>query len=104
MMIGRRTFILGTSSVVTAPALASLLSLPSTVQSHASPPPGPLPPQLARGGTDMNCVVFKIDGWDRCDDVAICSSTIALADPMTNDPPGDQVLIRISQSWRTAWR
>ncbi len=103
-MIGRRTFIQGTSFVVTAPALASLLSLPSTVQSHASSLPGPLPPQLAAGGTDMNCVVFKIDGWDRCDDVSIDSSTIASAGSMTNDPPGDQVLIRINQSWRTAWR
>jgi hypothetical protein len=99
-MIGRRTFIQGTALVATAPVLANLLSLSSTAQ---SPPSGPLPPQLA-ARTDMNCVVFKIDGWDRCDDMAIDGSKISSADPGTNDPTGEQVLISINQSWRTAWR
>jgi hypothetical protein len=90
MMIGRRTFIVGTALVATTPAIVNLLSLSSPAQSRALPLPGPLPPQLAVGGTDMNRVVCKIDGWDRCDGVVIDTSTIASADPVTNDPAGDQ--------------
>ena len=103
MMIGRRTFIRGTALVATAPVLANLLSLSSTAQSHASPLPGPMSPQLA-ARTDMNCVVFKIHGWDSCDDVPVNGVAIVSADPLTNGPVGDQVWISINQSWRTAWR
>ena len=67
MMIGRRTFILGTALVATTPALTNLLSLSSTARSHASPLPGKLQPQLPAGESDMNCLVWKIDGWERCD-------------------------------------
>ena len=104
MMIGRRTFILGTTLVATAPALASFLSLSSTSQSHAALIPGPLTPQFSSGRTNMNPVVFKIDGWDRYDNIAIDGARIAWADPATNDSAGEQVWIRINQSWRTTWR
>ena len=87
MIIGRRTFIQRTALVAAAPAFASLLSLSSTAQSHTSPLSGPLQPQPAAGGKDMNGAVFKIDGWGDCENSA-----------------GDQVLIRINQSWKTAWR
>jgi hypothetical protein len=105
MMIGRRTFIQGTALVATAPVLADLLSLSSTAQSHASPLPGPSPTQPA-ARTDVNGVVFKIYGWDVCDDVAVNGATIALAsaDPLANGPIGDQMWISINQSWRTAWQ
>jgi hypothetical protein len=104
MMIGRRTFIQGTALVATAPVLADLLSLSSTAQLHASPLPGPLPAQLA-ARTDMNGVVFRICGWDNCDDVPVNGTTIASAsDPVTNGPTNDQMWISINQSWRSAWR
>lgn len=102
MMIGRRTFIQGTALVATAPVLTELLSLSSSVQSQTSPLPGSLSPRLAR--TDMNCVVFRIHGWDSCDDVPANGATIASTDPVTNQPTGDQMWISINQSWRTAWR
>ena len=104
MIIGRRTFIQGAALVATAPAVANLLSLSSTAQSHASPLPGWFPPQLAADGTRMNCVLFKIDGWDRCEDIAINGATIASGDPMTRDQADEQLWISINQSWRTAWR
>ena len=103
MMIGRRTFIQGTVLVATAPVLAELLSLSSSAQSDASPLPGSLSPQPA-ARTDMNCVVFRIHGWDSCDDVPVNGVTIASVDPLTNGPVGDPVWISINQSWRTAWR
>lgn len=103
MMIDRRTFIQGTALVATAPVLAELLSLSSSVQPHASPLPGSLSPQLA-ARTDKNCVVFRIHGWDSCDDVPASGATIASTDPVTNQPAGDQMWISINQSWRTAWR
>jgi hypothetical protein len=104
MTIDRRTFILRTALFGTAAAVANSLSMSSTVQALASPLPGPLTTELIAGGMDRNCVVFKIDGWDRCDEKAIDDSTAALSDSVTNDPADDKVLIRINQSWRTTWR
>jgi len=104
MIVGRRTFIQGAALVATAPALASLLSLSSTAQSHASPLPGTLLPQLAADRTKMTFVLCKIDGWDRCEDIAIDGATIASADPVTHGAVSEQFFISINQSWRTAWR
>ena len=104
MMIDRRTFIVRTAHGAAAAALANLLPLSSTAQAHAPLLPSPVPAALAAGGTDRNCVVFKIEGWDRCDDTAIDGSKMASADLVINDPIQDQVLIRINQSWRTTWR
>jgi hypothetical protein len=104
MMMRRRTFILGAGSIVTAPALANLPSPSATARSHASLLPDPLPPQLPNGRTDMKGLVFKIDGWDRREDIAIDGSAIVLADAATNDAAGEQVWISINRSWRTAWR
>jgi len=87
MIIGRRTFIQRTVLVAATPTFASLLSLSSTARSHTSPLSHPLQLQPAAGGKDMNCTVFKIVGWDRCD-----------------DPASDQAWIGINQSWKIAWR
>lgn len=87
MRIGRRGFIQGTAWIAAAPAFAGLVAFSLVEQSPASAPPRPSEPRALGGGTDRNCVIFKIEGWDRCDDRA-----------------GDQVLIRINQSWKTAWR
>jgi hypothetical protein len=104
MTVSRRTFILGTAVVATAPALAELLTLSSTAQSHASLLPGLLPPQRAADGADTKCALFKICGWDRYDDLAIDGATMASADAVTHDPAGEQEWISINRSWRSAWR
>jgi len=84
MRIGRRSFIQGTACVATAPAFAGLVAFSSAMPSPASTLPKATTPGAVTGGQDKNCVTFKIAGWD-------CSS-------------GDDVLISINQSWRTAWR
>lgn len=88
MMMDRRTFILRTTLVGTAPAFANLLLLPPAAQSRAALQRGALPPQPGRDGTNSNQTVFVIDGWDCCD------KTVS----------DNQVSIKINQSWRTAWR
>ncbi len=103
MNVDRRTFILRTALGTIAAAIAGLLPLSPTAQAYASRLPSPLPTTLPAGGTDQNCLVFKIDGWDSCDD-AMDGSNTAPADSMINDPAADRVLIRINQSWRTTWR
>ena len=80
MMIDRRTFILqGATLLATAPALAGVLPRSSTTQT----------PLMTGARADANPVLFKIDGWDHCDAKA---------------SNGNEVWIRINQSWRSAWR
>lgn len=101
MMIDRRTFIQGAALVATAPTLETLLSFSSTVQSHVSPLPCAPPTQMAEDGTAMTFIVFKIDGWDRCNELAMDRLS---GNPVTKSSSPNQMLIRINQSWRTAWR
>jgi hypothetical protein len=103
MKIDRRTFI-ATALGATAATVANFTSRSSTVQARTSLPPCLLKRELVASGMDRNCVVFKIDGWDCCDDIAIDGSKIASADLMTHDPTADHVLIKINQAWRTTWR
>jgi hypothetical protein len=80
MMIDRRTLIIhGATLLAAAPALAVLLPGPSIAQT----------PHMTRAGADENSILFKIDGWDACD--AEVSN-------------GNEVWLRINQSWRVAWR
>ena len=102
-MLDRRTFLGTALGATVAAAVANFLSRSSTLQAHASLP-DPLRTELVAGGMDRNCVVFKIDGWDRCDDIAIDGPKIASADLVTDDPARDLVLIKMNQSWRTVWR
>ncbi|MGB2628820.1 MAG: hypothetical protein WAK20_18700, partial [Candidatus Acidiferrum sp.] len=60
---------------------------PLSSMAEAQLPPG-LSPQAAVA-TDANLVAFKVDGWDHCDQ---------------RGSNGNEVLIRINQSWRVAWR
>jgi hypothetical protein len=85
MVIDRRSFIQRTALLAAIPAIAALYPLSSMAE--APLPPG-LSPQAA-DTTDANFVVFKIDGWDHCDG------------KVSN---GNEVLIRINQSWRATWR
>ena len=80
MMIDRRTFIIqGATLLATAPALAVVLPGSSAAQT----------PLMTGAGTDETSILFKIDGWDACD-----------AEVST----GNEVWLRINQSWRAAWR
>ena len=81
MIIDRRSFIEGTLG--TLPMVAALLSTDPTPSSDASL----LHHQTSWQAADTNSIVFKIDGWDSCD--------------TTMD---NQILIRINQAWRAAWR
>jgi len=84
MRINRRAFIQGATLVATTSALAALLPLSPTKQASALASRS----SLARDSTEVNSIVFKIDGWDSD----------------AKDSNEHEVLIRINQSWRTAWR
>jgi hypothetical protein len=82
MIVDRRTFIQGSAFVASTSVLSILLphSLVMEVQSVQS--------KQGVEETVCNSAVFKIDGWS----------------VDTKEPDENEVLIRISQSWRTAWR
>jgi hypothetical protein len=104
MTIGRRTFLVDTALAATAPVLATFLSWSLTAPSQASPRPNPPPSQPPANRTDMNCIVFKIDGWHCRDNISIDGSTTVLTDFSSNDLVDGRVLISINRSWRAAWR
>src|ERR1700748_927474 len=81
MLIDRRTFI------QSAACVAALLPLSSRAESQTQPSGGPTS-QTAGSTVDRNSIVFKIEGWD-----------------LDSERPTENVtLIRINQTWRTAWR
>jgi hypothetical protein len=79
MMIDRRAFIHCAALFAAAPRLAVLAPLSSPARV----------PLVNEAGADGDSVVFKIDGWDACD---------------TEVSSGNEVWLRINQSWRAAWR
>jgi hypothetical protein len=81
-MMDRRIFIQGAALVATVPAIANLFSPSSATPSN----PEPLPVHSAPAQGPAESTLLKIHGWDCCTD---------------ND---SQAVIRITQSWRTAWR
>jgi hypothetical protein len=100
VIVGRRSFVRNTALVGAATAIANLIPLSSIVLSHAASPSGS-PSQLNTAGTDMNSVLFKIDGWNPRDADAVSTPS---SDPGINVAMEDAVWISINQSWRTAWR
>jgi hypothetical protein len=92
MMIDRRIFIQGVRVVATAPALAAFCALSSTGQPQ---PWSDVLPQDDVWQTDWNAIVFKIEGWDCCNDTA------GGVDRLSTE---NAVWIRINRSWRAAWR
>ena len=85
MRIDRRVFIQGAALVATAPALPALLPISSTAQVS----PVASRSSLAWDSSEATSIVFKIDGWD-CND--------------SKGSTENELLVRINQSWRTAWR
>ena len=81
-MMDRRIFIQGAALIATVPAIANLLSPPTaTLSNPESLPTHSVPPRATADST-----LLKIHGWYCCTD---------------ND---SQAVIRMTQSWRTAWR
>lgn len=80
MLIDRRKFIQGAAATVSLLPLSA--ESPAQPIEHSSS-------QTASGGADRNSIVFKIVGWDCWE---------------SKDRAENEVSIRISQSWRTAWR
>ena len=79
MIMGRRAFMQRSALAAATPAFAGILSLSVGAR--------PLPEAWAAGAAGANRSACKIDGWDRCEDES-----------------REHVLIRINQSWKTAWR
>jgi hypothetical protein len=101
MMINRRGFIRDAAILVTIPALGGSRSFSSTVQAHASTPAHSLPAEIDLLAADLNSIVFRIEGWDCCEVPSVdCLSANRDAIKSTTN----ELSIRISQSWRTAWR
>jgi hypothetical protein len=100
MTMHRRAFLLATAIVTAAPVFAKLPTLSSTGQSRGSQGAEPMKPDSREAGTSMETVVFKIDGWDLRKDTGTYRSRTSLADRVTSN----EVLIRVNQTWRTAWR
>jgi hypothetical protein len=87
-MMDRRTFIWGAGLVALTPAIAALLPISAKAQQPDPVFNAPVPP-TSGAITDPKSVVFKIDGWDSFESTGSSKN---------------EVLFRITQSWRTAWR
>ena len=89
MTIDRRTFLLRTGLVATAPMISGLVSLPAMGQRLKAPPLDTVPPGSEAVPSPANDgIAFGIDGWRIGDDAQ----------------DADMVLFSINQSWRSAWR
>jgi hypothetical protein len=99
MLIGRRAFIQGAALL----AVSDLIPLSWSVQAYASLRPGSLPTQMAVSGTATQ-LVFKVEGWDRRDDIPAGLLKRSSTDPTMGDLDGGEVFIRVNQAWRSAWR
>jgi hypothetical protein len=99
MLIDRRTFMQGAALL----AASGLMPLSRGVQAYASLRPGSLPTQMAVGGTGTQ-PVFKVEGWDRRDDIPVGLLKTSSTDHSMGDLDGGEVFIRVNQAWRSAWR
>jgi hypothetical protein len=88
MMMNRRIFVHSAALVGAAPVVANLLLLSSRTKSHEFLQTEPILGQDTTVYSGTNSGLFKIDGWDR-------------GTGTSNDR---QTVIRLTQSWRTAWR
>jgi hypothetical protein len=96
MTFNRRNFIQGATCLAVAPAVANLLLLSSSAQSNG--------PGAAELSSEQDVAVkdasgnslFKIYGWDAVGTDQLQSNL----SPVSNG----QTVIRVTQSWRTAWR
>lgn len=93
-MSGRRAFLLNAGMIFGVPVVpdslpytaASLIRLPETRTLSRDEPMTPL---------------FKIHGWSLAEDNAAMAAATTV---MASDESSQEVWIKISRSWRTAWR
>jgi hypothetical protein len=102
MMINRRIFVQSAALVGAAPALANLLLLSSGPQSRESLTAPLLGPHTAVHSAP-NSALFKIDGWD-CNDTEVDRTQLKSIDRASDTSNDNRTAIRLTQSWRTAWR
>jgi hypothetical protein len=99
MLINRRAFMQGAALL----AVSDLMPLSWGVQAYASLRPGSLPTQMAVGGTGAQ-LVFKVEGWDRRDDIPVRLLKTPSIDHTNGDLDGGEVFIRVNRAWQSAWR
>ena len=102
MMINRRIFVQGAALAGAAPVLANLLLLTSGSESRESLTEPILGQNTAIRST-QNSALFKIDGWD-CGDIAVDRTHLEPVDQGSRTSNDSRTVIRLTQSWRTAWR
>jgi hypothetical protein len=102
MIINRRNFVQGATCLAGAPAIASFLLLSPSAQLHAPVAAEPTPQPDAAGQTPANNPLFKIHGWDCPHNIGVdqSQSTACISEAVRDD----RAVIRVMQSWRTAWR
>jgi hypothetical protein len=103
MMINRRIFVQSAALVGAAPVLANLLLLPSGTQPRDLLKTEPTPGQHTAVHSATNSALFKIDGWD-CNDIGVDRTQLESVDRASDTSNDSQTAIRLTQSWRTAWR
>jgi hypothetical protein len=103
MMINRRIFVQGAALVGTTPVLANLLLLASETQSREFPKSEPISELRTAVHSATNCALFKIDGWN-CNDIGVDRTQLESVDRVSDTSNDSQTVIRLTQSWRTAWR
>lgn len=86
-MIDRRVFLQRTFLVATAPVVVAFLPIAGALP--ASSRPDSLSTPGRRHITNEGLVLFKIYGWDELE---------------TEGANGNELFIRMNQSWCTAWR
>lgn len=104
MTFNRRNFVQSAACVAAAPVFANFLSLSSVVQLKTLFVAEPTsvqnsPPHLIENGD-----LFKISGWDCCHDIGFGHGGTLSLDRTSKTFNDDRTLIRMTQSWRTAWR
>jgi hypothetical protein len=85
--------------MLSAPFVAAA-SVLTTIPSLLSNQPG----STVAGNTSPNFPVLKIDGWDCADGAVNAGTKIISTDQSGGSSIGNNVLIRINQSWRATWR
>ena len=104
MTFNRRNFVQGATCLVAAPApaIANFLLRPPSAQSNAHITAEPTPEPATAVQMAANNPIFKIDGWDCQHNMGgYQPQSTACISEAAND---DRAVIRVMQSWRTAWR
>jgi hypothetical protein len=102
-MINRRVFVQSAALVGAAPVLANLLLLRSRSEPRKILNTEPIPAQHTTVYSDTNGALFKIDGWD-WNDIGVDRTRLESVDHASDTSNDSQTVIRLTQSWRTAWR